>query len=140
MMLPLILFMMRVLLSFSFKLNSHHLCNRNWSSIFSPRTTATVLNHAKTLRIQMAFKRVIEIERSEVMLIWWFFSIKSIRCFQNSLFKYLYSKMSPSNFKFTGKTVPFPTTNIIMITLLWFFFCFISPEIYHLPFFFCPFF
>ena len=84
---------------------------------------------------------LLEIEWSELILIWWFFSIKFIRYFLKFpclIFPLLISTSleNPFNIPF-----PFPTTVIInMITLFWFFFCFFSSEMYHLAFSFCPFF
>ena len=50
--------------------------------------------------------------------------------------KYLYSNDFLSDFNFTGKTVPFSSTHIIMVTLCYFSSVFFSSEISHLLYFF----
>ena len=67
-------------------------------------------------------KLLLETEWSEVKLIWWFGSIKFIGSFSKYSFQYLYLNDSSCNFNFTGKIVPFPSTDIIMVAM----FCFSS--------------
>ena len=83
---------------------------------------------------------LLETEWSEVMLIWWFVSIKFVRSsFKILFFKCLYSNNSPCNFNFTGKAVHFPSIDIIMVALFCFFSVFFFRK-YHLLIFFCQFF
>ena len=65
---------------------------------------------------------LLETEWLEVMLIWWFVSIKLIRSFLKYLFIMSLFKWSPGNLIFTGKTIPYPSTDIIMVALC----CFLS--------------
>ena len=80
------------------------------------RATAAVLKHVENCSIQMAFKRVIA----------WNRMIGGHVNLAISLFSYFYSKYSPCNFNFTGKTVPLSSTDITMITPFCFSFLFFS--------------
>ena len=84
--------------SFLLKLNSHHPCNRHWSRINVLRTTATVLKTCWSP--PLAFKwllneLLLETKWSEVMLIWWFVSIKFIRPFLKFSFLICFFKRFP---------------------------------------------
>ena len=58
---------------------------------------------------------LVETEWSSVILIWWSVYIRFIESFPKfSFFKYIYSYDFPCNFNFTGKTVNFQSTDIIM--------------------------
>ena len=77
---------------------SHHLCNRHWSRISLLGTTATVLKTC--LNMLRAFKWLLneiwlETKWSEVMLIWWFASIKFIRPFLKFPFLICFFKRFP---------------------------------------------
>ena len=116
--------------NFLLKLNLNHpyTFNRYWSRITMLRTIASVLKHVESRSIQMAFKRVIS----------WNRMIRGHVNLVISLFSYLYSNYSPCNFNFTGKTVPLPSTDIIIVALFCFsFLFFFSLERYHLLFLFC---
>ena len=66
----------------------------------------------------MAFKRGIAWNRMiEIMLIWWFASIKFIRFFLKFSCVNVYLNDSLCNFNFTGKTVPFPSADVIIVAL-----------------------
>ena len=130
MILFLILLTMRVLFNFLLKLNSHH------SYTFTSPLQQTLKQDHHALHncysvINMlnflAFKWILnellfETEWLEVMLIWWFVSIKFSRSFLKFAFLYLYPNDFHCNFNFTGEAVSFPSTDIIMVAL----FCFSS--------------
>ena len=103
-MLLVVLLMMRVFSVFLWSsiditlIRSHHPCNRHWSRISVLRTTATVLKTC--LNMLRAFKWLLneiwlETKWSEVMLIWWFASIKFIRSFLKFPFLICFFKRFP---------------------------------------------
>ena len=122
-MLLLILLMMKVLLRFLLKLDDEGSFAFSLKAEFTlPLQQKLKQNHCtlqncysdKSILRLLAFKwlynqLLVEAECSEVVLIWWFAPVKSIRSFfLNLSFWYRYSNNYPSSFNFTGKTVPFP--------------------------------
>ena len=100
-------------------------------------------NFIYTKSFSLSNKLLFETERSEDMLIWWLVSIKlyvEISYFYKILFLMSLFK------QFTGKTVAFPSTDVITVTLLFTLkficlrvsFCFLPQKI--IVFFFRPFF
>ena len=95
---------------------------------------------AKNMLKLLAFKWLLnklslETEWSEVMLIWRFVSIRFINSFLKLCYLISLFNDFPCNFNFTGKTVLFPSTDIIMVALLCFSSAFFSSERYLLLFF-----
>ena len=112
--------MMRVLLSFLFHITlvrSHRHCNGHWPSNIVLRTSTSVFpKHFETLSIEIPFKQCIAWNRMHkghvnlVICLNWMHYI-----FLNIFFLVSFFKWFPSNFKFIGKTVPFPSTDITII-------------------------
>ena len=89
---------------------SHHPCNRQWSITTVLRTTDSVKKILKLLALKWLLNKLLfKTELLGVMLIWWFASIK-----------FLNENDSPCNFNFTGKTIPFSSTDIIMVAVHFF--------------------
>ena len=80
-------------------------------------------------------KLLLEIERSEAMLIWWFVPIKFIRSFLKPFFSDIYWNHSLCNFNFTEKNCPYSIYRYHRFA----FFLFFSSESYHPLFCFYPF-
>ena len=78
-------------------------------------------NMLKLLAFKWLLKKLsLETEWSEVMLIWRFVSIRFINSFLKLCYLISLFNDFPCNFNFTGKTVLFPSTDIIMVALLCF--------------------
>ena len=143
----LILLMMTALSCFLLKLSSHHpyrftsrfqqtltqnhRASRNWYSLN---------NMLKRLAFKWLLnKLLLEIEWSEVKLIWWFISIIFTKSFRKFFFNIFIQNYSSCNFNYIStKTVTFPSTDFIMVTIFGFSSIFFSDR-YHLLFFFCLF-
>ena len=129
-MIQLILLIIRLLFKFLLKLNSYH-----------PHTFTSPLQHAlkqihrashncycvKNLLKLLTFKwllneLLLETEWSEVMLIWWFVSIKFIRSFLKFFFLISLFKRLQFQCLFLNCNVFFPSTDVITVAL----FCFSS--------------
>ena len=116
------LLMMRVLFSFLLKLNSPHpytftspLQQKLKQNHRASHNCYSVKKHVKALSIQMAFKQVIawnRMIRGRVNLV-----ICLVGSFFNFSFLISLDNGFP-NFSFTGNTVLFPSTDIIMVALL----------------------
>ena len=120
------LLMLRVPFSFLLKLNSHyaHMFTSPFQKTLKQNHLASHnyysgdKNMLKFLALKLFLKELLlETEWSEIMLIWWFVSVKFIRSFLKFSFKYIPLNYSPWNFNFTRKMIPFASTDIIMVAL-----------------------
>ena len=113
------LLMLKVPFSFLLKLNSHyaHMFTSPFQKTLKQNHLASHnyysgdKNMLKFLALKLFLKELLlETEWSEIMLIWWFVSVKFIRSFLKFSFKYIPLNYSPWNFNFTRKIVPFAST------------------------------
>ena len=109
-MLLLNLLWMRFLLSFPLKRNSHHSCNRYWNKLLAFKWFLYELWREK--------------EWSEVMFIWWFFSIKSIRYLLQFSFLIPSFKKCVSLFQLHWRGCPFFNYRYHYGNIVLIFFCF----------------
>ena len=121
-----LLLIMKVVFSFLLKLNSHHphtFTSALQQTLKQNHGASHNCNSVKTMLKLSAFKKLLnelllETEWSEAMLMWWFVSIKFIRSFLIYFFFNIFIKAILCNFNLTGRTVPFPSTDITFSSVL----------------------
>ena len=112
--------MMRVLLTFLRR--SPLYVGITISTDTDPATScfAQLLQYSQNILKLLAFKYflnevLLKTECTKVMLISWFVWIECITSFSKFSFLISFFKWFPSNFNFIGKTVPFPSTDIMIL-------------------------